>query len=154
MRKHIFSCRRLSCQLQRSRRYQLQADGNMVIYDRSVTPNAPIWSTGTGFSTADPSVAYRTLYFYDALGNLTCVEQHGDAASGTACPATPPGPTDAPVAPDPNNAWRRRLFAYDSLSRLRWASNPESGVITYTYDADGELLQKTSPAQPKPAAAH
>src|SRR6478609_3147641 len=79
-------------------------------------------------------------------GNLYCVEQHGDAATGTACPATPPGPTDAPVAPDPNNAWRRRLFAYDSLSRLRWASNPESGVITYTYDADGELLQKTSPA--------
>jgi RHS repeat-associated protein len=89
---------------------------------------------------------YKTLYTYDALGNLTCVEQHGDAASGTGCPATPPGPTDAPVAPDPNNAWRRRLFAYDSLSRLRWASNPESGVITYTYDADGELLQKTSPA--------
>jgi RHS repeat-associated protein len=89
---------------------------------------------------------YKTLYAYDALGNLYCVEQHGDATSGTACPATPPGPTDAPVAPDPNNAWRRRLFAYDSLSRLRWASNPESGVITYTYDADGELLQKTSPA--------
>jgi RHS repeat-associated protein len=123
----------------------LQADGNMVIYDRSVTPSAPMWYTGTGLSTADPSVAYRTLYSYDALGNLTCVEQHGDAASGTACPATPPGPTDAPVAPDPNNAWRRRLFAYDSLSRLRWASNPESGVITYAYDADGELLQKTSP---------
>ncbi|HVG90257.1 MAG TPA: RHS repeat-associated core domain-containing protein, partial [Alphaproteobacteria bacterium] len=124
----------------------MQADGNLVIYDRSVTPNATVWSTGTGFSTADPSVAYRTLYFYDALGNLYCVEQHGDAASGTGCPATPPGPTDAPVAPDPNNAWRRRLFAYDSLSRLRWASNPESGVITYTYDADGELLQKISPA--------
>jgi RHS repeat-associated protein len=123
----------------------MQADGNLVIYDRSVTPNAAIWSTGTGFSTADPSVAYRTLYFYDALGNLTCVEQHGDATSGTACPATPPGPTDPPVAPDPTNAWRRRLFAYDSLSRLRWASNPESGIITYAYDADGELLQKTSP---------
>jgi YD repeat-containing protein len=28
---------------------------------------------------------------------------------------------------------------------LRWASNPESGVITYSYDADGNLLQKTSP---------
>jgi RHS repeat-associated protein len=87
-----------------------------------------------------------TLYKYDALGNLYCVEQHGDAATGTACPVTPPRPADAPVQPDPNNAWRRRLFAYDSLSRLRWASNPESGVIAYSYDADGNLLQKTSPA--------
>jgi RHS repeat-associated protein len=87
-----------------------------------------------------------TLYKYDALGNLYCVEQHGDAATGTACPATPPGPADPPVQPDANDAWRRRLFAYDSLSRLRWASNPESGVITYSYDADGNLLQKTSPA--------
>jgi hypothetical protein len=60
----------------------MQADGNLVIYDRSVTPNAAIWSTGTGLSTVDPSVAYRTLYFYDALGNLYCVEQHGDAADG------------------------------------------------------------------------
>ena len=124
----------------------LQADGNLVIYDRSVTPNAAIWSTGTTVSPVDPAVALRTLYSYDALGNLYCVEQHGDAATGTACPVTPPGPTDAPVQPDPNNAWRRRLFAYDSLSRLRWASNPEAGVITYAYDADGELLQKTSPA--------
>ena len=80
------------------------------------------------------------------LGNLYCVEQHGDATTGTACPATPFGPTASPVPPDPNNAWRRRLFAYDSLSRLRWASNPESGVITYSYDADGNLLQKFSPA--------
>ncbi len=67
----------------------MQADGNLVIYDRSVTPNAAIWSTGTGFSTADPSVAYRTLYFYDTLGNLTCVEQHGDATTGTGCSAAP-----------------------------------------------------------------
>jgi YD repeat-containing protein len=31
-------------------------------------------------------------------------------------------------------------------SRLLTATNPESGTITYTYDADGEMLQKTSPA--------
>jgi hypothetical protein len=73
-----------SCFVSPNGRFELlmQADGNLVIYDRSVTPNAAIWSTGTGLSTVDPSVAYRTLYFYDALGNLYCVEQHGDAADG------------------------------------------------------------------------
>jgi YD repeat-containing protein len=39
-----------------------------------------------------------------------------------------------------------RRFTYDSLSRLLTAHNPESGTITYNYDADGNLLQKTSPA--------
>jgi RHS repeat-associated protein len=87
-----------------------------------------------------------TLYKYNTLGNLYCVEQHGTAATGTACPASPLAVSAAPVQPDPANSWRTRLFAYDSLSRLLWASNPESGVITYNYDADGNLLQKTSPA--------
>src|SRR6185312_13008425 len=41
---------------------------------------------------------------------------------------------------------RIRTFTYDSLSRLLTATNPESGTITYTYDLDGNLLQKTSPA--------
>ena len=39
-----------------------------------------------------------------------------------------------------------RRFTYDSLFRLLTAHNPESGTITYSYDADGNLLQKTSPA--------
>src|SRR4029077_4517137 len=80
----------------------------------------------------------RTLYTYDALGNLTCVEQHGDAASGTGCSASP--------SSDAGSPWRVRRFTYDSLSRLLTANNPESGLITYSYDADGELLQKASPA--------
>jgi YD repeat-containing protein len=98
------------------------------------TPAQTIWSG-----------IWATQYKYDALGNLYCVEQHGDA-TGTACPTAPFKVTDPPVAPDPNNPWRLRLFSYDSLSRLRWASNPESGIISYAYDADGNLLQKTSPA--------
>jgi RHS repeat-associated protein len=39
-----------------------------------------------------------------------------------------------------------RNFTYDSLGRLLTATNPESGTISYTYDADSELLMKTSPA--------
>jgi len=78
-----------------------------------------------------------TLYQYDALGNLLCVEQHGNI-SGTGC--------SSPPASDATSPWRVRRFTYDSLSRLLTAHNPESGTITYSYDADGNLLQKTSPA--------
>jgi YD repeat-containing protein len=34
-------------------------------------------------------------------------------------------------------------FAYDSLSRLSWATNPESGTNSYFYDANGNLTFKT-----------
>ena len=50
------------------------------------------------------------------------------------------------LRPHDSTQWRTRTFTYDSLSRLLTATNPESGTITYSYDADGNLLQKTSPA--------
>ncbi|MGC2695654.1 MAG: hypothetical protein WA738_07670, partial [Candidatus Angelobacter sp.] len=127
------------CVVSRSGRFELplQSDGNLVLYDRSVTPNAALWSTGTAVTAFSPGVVLQTLYAYDALGNLTCVEQHGNV-SGTGCAASPTSDATSP--------WRVRRFTYDSLSRLLTAKNPESGTITYSYDADGNLLQKTSPA--------
>jgi RHS repeat-associated protein len=118
-----------SCLVSPNGRFELlmQGDGNLVIYDRSVTPNKAWWSTGTGISAADPGFAMRTLYSYDALGNLLRVDQKGSA-------------------PNDSTQWRTRTFTYDSLSRLLTANNPESGTITYSYDLDGNLLQKTSPA--------
>ena len=50
------------------------------------------------------------------------------------------------TAPSDGTQWRTRTFTYDSLSRLLTANNPESGTITYSYELDGKLLQKTSPA--------
>ena len=81
-----------------------------------------------GYNASDISNnPFVTLYTYDALGNLLRVDQKGSA------------PTDS-------SQWRTRTFTYDSLSRLLTATNPESGTITYSYDLDGNLLQKTSPA--------
>jgi RHS repeat-associated protein len=105
----------------------LQADGNLVINDLGANPQKTLWSTGTGVSPADPGYAMRTIYAYDALGNLLRIDQMG-------------------TSPSDSSQWRSRTFTYDSLSRLLTASNPESGTITYTYDADDELLTKTSPA--------
>jgi YD repeat-containing protein len=136
-----------SCAVSRNGRYELlmQSDGNLVLYNRSVSPMQALWSTNTGLTPLSPTVAMRTLYSYDALGNLICVEQHGDAATGTGCSAAPTSDATSP--------WRVRRFTYDSLSRLLTAKNPESGTISYVYDADGSLLQKTSPAPNQTGAA-
>lgn len=68
---------------------------------------------------------YVTLYSYDALNNLLQVQQKGGTADST--------------------QWRVRGFQYDSLSRLTQSTNPETGVISFTYDNDGLLKTKTSP---------
>ncbi len=122
----------------------------------SYTWNSASFAQPSFTTAADPSLAggynagdvnnqtYVTLYQYDALGNLLCVEQHGNV-TGTGCNASP--------ASDATSPWRVRRFTYDSLSRLLTAHNPESGTISYTYDADGNLLQKTSPAPNQPAGS-
>jgi RHS repeat-associated protein len=63
-----------------------------------------------------------TTYEYDTLGNLTKVIQDNNP--------------QAPIQPP-------RIFGYDPLSRLRTATNPESGTITYDYDNNGNLKKKT-----------
>ena len=61
------------------------------------------------------SAVQSTAYAYDALGNLTGVTQGSQT----------------------------RTFAYDSLSRLIEATNPESGTTAYTYDNNGNLTERT-----------
>jgi len=77
---------------------------------------------------------YLTNYLYDALGNLTCSEQHG-GVSGTGCSSS--------SSNDSTSAWRVRRFTYDSLSRLLTAKNPETGTVQYTYNAASDLTSKT-----------
>lgn len=65
--------------------------------------------------TEDPTTGglnYLTAYTYDVLGNLRTVTQGTQPA---------------------------RVFTYNSLSRLTLASNPESGNVSYAYDAAGNL---------------
>jgi RHS repeat-associated protein len=69
----------------------------------------------------EASWGYRTKYDYDTLGNLAKVTQQ----KGT------------------NGTIQTRDFTYDPLSRLKSASNPESGTTSYQYYANGNLLTKT-----------
>ena len=72
----------------------------------------------------DPNgLNYLTSYSYDVLDNLTTVTQGAQT----------------------------RTFVYDSLKRLTSATNPESGTISYQYDANGNLLVKTDA---RTASAH
>jgi RHS repeat-associated protein len=95
--------------------------------------------TGGDSSSDIANAPYVTLYQYNARGDLLCVHQKAtDSSSDIACTGT--------TAPSVPASWRQRFFTYDSLSRLLTANNPESGTVSYSYDADGNLLQKTSPA--------
>ncbi len=60
-------------------------------------------------------LTYETSYGYNVLGNLITVTQ-GE---------------------------QTRTFTYDSLSRLKTATNPESGTVALTYDPNNNLLTKT-----------
>jgi RHS repeat-associated protein len=70
-----------------------------------------------------------TYYTYDLLNNLEEVQQPGD--------------NNEECGPSTTNCSQTRSFQYDSLSRLKQATNPESGTIQYTYDANGNLATKT-----------
>jgi RHS repeat-associated protein len=78
---------------------------------------------------------YETDYGYDTLNNLTSVTQKG---SGTGN--------------------RVRSFSFDSLSRLSYAVNPESGTISYTYSnastgcagSPSIVCSKTAPSPNQP----
>src|SRR3984893_3100108 len=59
--------------------------------------------------------AQATSYTYDAPGNVVTVNQGAQT----------------------------RTFSYSSLSRLSFATNPESGTVSYLYDDNGNLTRKT-----------
>lgn len=98
----------------------------------------------------DPSgVNFETDYQYDLLNNLIRVDQKGTA------------PTDS-------SQWRTRTFAYNSLSQLLCAANPELAIVTcpnpdngsytagtvrYAYDNVGNLFTKTSPRPNQPSGS-
>ena len=70
------------------------------------------------------SLSIGTCYQYDVLGNLKNVTQKG-------------GTTNSAL-------WRVRTYSYDGVSRMTSASNPESNITTYQYDADSNCTSQPS----------
>ena len=85
-----------------------------------------LWNDGlgrlTGVSEDPNNLNYQTTYSYNGLDDLLTVLQSGQS----------------------------RSFNYNSLSQLTSATNPESGQVTYTYDASGNVSSKVAPAPNQP----
>ncbi len=75
---------------------------------------------------AEVTAGYVTRYSYDLLGNLTAATQRIGTAGTT----------------------QTRSFNYDSLRRLISAVNPENGTISYRYDNNGNLTDRTDSRVP------
>jgi YD repeat-containing protein len=74
-------------------------------------------------SATSQTPSMETDYVYDALSNLLSVNQWGGANG--------------------SSGERKRTFNYDSLSRLLTSYNPETGTLSYAYDANSNLSAKT-----------
>jgi RHS repeat-associated protein len=98
------------------RRSRVDALGRLVRVDE---PDA-IGNLGGATAPVQP-----TDYTYDALNNLIRTSQTG-VPNGGSTPVT-----------------QNRYFSYSSLGRLISANNPESGLISYKYDANRNLKEKT-----------
>jgi len=115
------------------RRSTVDGLGRLVEIDEPNSSTATVSSNGCP-NANDP--IWVTTYSYDQLGDLLGVVQVGS---------------------------RQRTFTYDSLSRILTSANPESNTVpigshsvvatTYTYDDDGNLTYKTSPAQNQQSSA-
>jgi RHS repeat-associated protein len=100
----------------KKRRSRVDALGRLVRVDE---PDA-VSNLGSVTAPVQP-----TDYTYNALDNLVQTSQTG-VPNGGSSPVT-----------------QNRYFNYSSLGRLISANNPESGPISYEYDANGNLKKKT-----------
>lgn len=102
----------------------------------AASSTAQVWS-----GTADTSAS--SYEEYDAYGRLTSVKESaapGGAQTTTDYTYDVGSRLIAVRMTEPGGAVQNRIFDYDGRGFLRWESQPESGMKTYTYDARGHVL--------------
>ena len=90
----------------------------------------PLCALGRLAAVTEPD-ATVTNYVYDILDNLTGVVTPGQTSAS--CPTVTIGTTT--INPT-------RCFSYTTTSRLKSATNPESGTVTYAYDNNGNVTSR------------
>jgi RHS repeat-associated protein len=98
------------------------------------------------FTTVTDQAGKLRRSMVDALGRLIRVDEP-DASNSLGTTASPVQPTNYSYNVLGNlvtvsQGAQTRTFSYDSLSRLRSATNPESGTTTYNYDDSGNLITR------------
>ncbi|MEZ5403663.1 MAG: RHS repeat-associated core domain-containing protein [Bryobacteraceae bacterium] len=109
---------------------------------------------GGGTPTASATIAYdgacitqideanKTVSTaYDAFGRVAAVYEAAASCSGTASATYTYDVLDNLVFVQQGS--QSRQFVYTSLSRLKTATNPETGAISYKYDPIGNLVSRT-----------
>ena len=118
-----------------------------------ITPDSAIIKTdysGNTVTVTDQAGKKRRSVT-NALGQLTRVDEPNDAGqldvSGSPVQSTNYSYNILNNLTTVSQGVQTRTFSYNSLSRLLSATNPESGLINYQYDANGNLTQKTDARQ-------
>jgi YD repeat-containing protein len=108
--------------------YSVLTSGSTTVRTTQTTDEAGVQKTlqydGLGRLTGAVEAVDTAAYTYDALDDLMSVSQTDTSGTGS------------------NLLVQQRSFTYDSLKRLKYSMNPETGPINYTYDANGNLVAK------------
>ncbi len=81
-----------------------------------------------------------TEHAYDAAGQVYCTVDPNVALFGTTCPTSPPATAPSPTS-DPYPGVT--IDTYNTRDELAQQTNPDGGITTYTYDADGRKISQS-----------
>lgn len=105
--------------------------------------NAVVTTTYSGNATTVRDQANKQRRsFVDGLGRLTSVDEMLEYPSASIYATTTYGYDVLDDLTGVTQGGQSRTFLYDSLKRLKQATNPESGTVDYTYDENSNLKTK------------
>jgi len=120
--------------------------GRITAPDQSVSRFEYVGSREIRRFSSGPTMAekLRSTELYDGFGRLTGVIERPDATGDVVASYgyDVGGRLRTVQMKAPAGAIQDRIFDYDGRGFLRWESQPESGMSSYTYDARGHVVSR------------